>query len=902
MGTPAHQLIGIVAGMLAELRGGAPPAVALDASLERDLGIDSLARMELVMRIEHAFGVRLADESVLGARSVRDLLAALAGAAPRLAAGLAVEAPLAEGAALLPESAATLLEVLDWHASRHPERVHVTLLEGDAPAQSLSYAALAAQALGFAGGLQRRGLEPGQRVALMLPTGGAFLQAFLGVLLAGGVPVPMFPPFRWSQLEEHLRGQARILENSEATLLVGPPALQPAAWLLEAQVPSLRGFFTPQETAGADAPARFAPAAQDTALLQYTSGSTGQPKGVVLTHANLLANIRAMGEAVRASARDVFVSWLPLHHDMGLIGAWLGSLYHGMPLVLIPSQDFLARPGRWLRAVHRYRGTLTAAPNSAYELLAAKVPEDELRGLDLSSLRVAVSGAEPVRAATLERFAARFAAHGFDPHALSPAYGLAECAVALTFPPLGRGLLVDERAPGRRVVSCGRPVRGHEVRVVDERGREAPEGDEGRIEFRGPSATPGYFRNPQSTRALLRGGWLDTGDIGYMKAGELYISGRVKDLIIRGGQHIHPQDLEDAVAGLPGVPAGGVAVFGASGPLGATERVIVVAETTLVEPEAREALRRRIAELAVEHFGAPADDIVLAVPRTVLKTASGKVRRAACRELYERGRLGAAPPSPALQLARLAGSAATRLPGRLARRAGEGLYAAYLWLLFAVLAATGGAVLAALPGRWRGRWVRAVARALERLSLLVVRVHGEAGRRDAVYVANHSSYLDSVLLAALLPAGVRFVAKRELSAVPLGGWMMQRLGTIFVERFDTREAIEGAREVREAAGRGDPLLVFPEGTFTRAPGLRPFHLGPFVAAAQAGRPVVPVALRGTRSVLRDGSWRPRRAPVEAWIGAPIEPRGAAWADALSLRDEARRFIAARCGEPDRAAG
>jgi len=900
--TAAQELTDVVGALLAELRGTAAPWVALDAQLERDLGIDSLARVELMLRIEQAFGVHLAEQSVLEARTVRDLLSALAAASPRIAPQLATAAPLAEGAAALPERAATLIEVLDWHAARHPDRVHVTLLEGEAAPLALSYAELAAHARTVAGGLQRRGLDPGQSVAIMLPTSAAFLQAFFGVLLAGGVPVPIYPPFRWSQIEDHLRRQARILDNCAAAMLVSVSAAQPAARLLQAQVSGLRHVVTVDEVMAHGAQAAFAPAAGDTALLQYTSGSTGQPKGVVLTHANLLANIRAMGEAAQARAQDVFVSWLPLYHDMGLIGAWLGSLHYGIPLVLMPTQAFLARPARWLQALHRYRGTLSAGPNSAYEILAAKVPDDELRGLDLSAWRVAFNGAEPVRAATLERFARRFAPCGFDARAATPVYGLAECALGLTFPPLGRGPLVDARGPSgaQQVVSCGRPLRGHEVRVVDAAGREAPEHAEGRIEFRGPSATSGYFRNPEGTRALLREGWLDTGDVGYFAAGELYVTGRVKDLIIRGGQHIHPYDLEEAVGALAGVRKGCVAVFGATDRATATERVVVVAETHVSEPAAAGRLRRRVAELALEHLGVPADDIVLAPARVVLKTSSGKIRRSACRELYERGMLGAVQRPVTLQLARLALAAAGGGARRLARRLGEWLYAGWLWLLFALVVGVGSVVLCLLPGpRARERWVHGAARALLRLSLLEVRASGAAPPGPAVFVANHSSYVDTLLLSALLPAGAHFAAKREFAGVPLVGWLMGRFGTRFVERFAAREAIEGARELSEAARRGESLVVFPEGTFTRAPGLRAFHMGAFVAAAQGGRPVVPVALRGTRSVLRDGSWLPRRRPVEVFIAAPLPPRGPGWSEALALRDEARRAILAHCGEPDR---
>jgi 1-acyl-sn-glycerol-3-phosphate acyltransferase len=812
-----------------------------------------------------------------------------------------VERPLAAGEAAEPAAAATLLEALDWHAARHPDRLHLTLLEGDGPGRPLTYGELAAEARAVARGLQHRGLEPGQAAVIMLPTSRAFFQAFFGVLAAGGVPVPIYPPFRWTQIEEHLRRQARIVDNCAAATLITAAAVKPAARLLQAQAAGLRHVVSVEDLMVPEGRPIARPVPADTALLQYTSGSTGQPKGVVLTHAHLLANIRAMGRAIEASAADVFVSWLPLYHDMGLIGAWLGSLYYGMPLVLMPTQSFLARPSRWLRAIHRYRGTLSAGPNFAYEILAARVPDDELAGLDLSSWRVAFNGAEPVRAATLERFARRFAPHGFDARAAAPVYGLAECGVGLTFPPLGRGPLIDERGieGAARVVSCGRPLPGYEVRVLEEGGREAPDRVEGRVEFRGPSATAGYFRSPQATRALLHDGWLDTGDLGYMAAGELYVTSRVKDLIIRGGHNIHPYDLEEAVGGLAGVRKGCVAVFGAADRATGTERIVVVAETRLTDRSERSELRKRIAGLALEHLGVAADDIVLAGARVVLKTSSGKIRRAACRELYERGMLGAGRRPVAAQLARLALTGALTAARRLARRVGGWVYAAYAWTLFGAFVLAGSAVLCVLR-RPQGRWAKAVACGFLRMSFLPLRSEGKPPETPAIFVANHASYVDSLVLTAVLPPGARFVAKRELAAVPFLGAMLARLGTRFVERFDTGQAIEDARALAGTAGGGESLVYFPEGTFTRAPGLRPFHMGAFLAAAQSGRPVVPVALRGTRSVLRDGSWLPRRGPVEVFIGEPLAPQGDSWSDAATLMNAARRAILAQCGEPDHA--
>jgi len=922
----SERLTRIVSEMLAELRGGPAPRVSLDDGLEGELGIDSLGRVELAMRIERAFNVRLPEALVGEARTPRDLLRALASASPRIAFDLEKARDVTPRAEEVgePRAAATLIEVLDWHAARHPERLHITLLEHDDGAETLTYGRLAADARAVATGLSARGFDPGQAVAIMLPTGRDFFLAFIGTLLAGGVPVPIYPPFRWSQIEEHLRRQAGILANCAATLLVTPAHAQPVARLLQAQVPSLRHVLNVADVVSErHEKEQAALGAGTTALIQYTSGSTGQPKGVVLTHANLLANIRAMGEAAQASSRDVFVSWLPLYHDMGLIGAWLGSLYYGVPLVLMPPQRFLGRPARWLWAIHHHRGTLSAGPNFAYEMLAAKIPDDELHGLDLSSWRLAFNGAEPVRAATLDKFAQRFARHGFDARALAPVYGLAECGLGLTFPPLGRVPLIDRIDPGAlaregrarpvaadaptamSVVSCGRPLQGHQVRVVDASGRELPERVEGRIEFRGPSGTSGYFGNPEASAKLIREGWLDTGDAGYFAAGELFITSRVKDVIIRGGQHIHPYDLEESIGALPGVRKGCVAVFGAADRATGTERVVVVAETRALGDEARQTLRRKIAELANAQLGAPPDDIVLVGERVVLKTSSGKIRRAACRELYERGLLGAAQRPVALQLTRLALSGLLAGVRRLGLVLAEWLFAVYLWTLFAVLSVGGVTVMLVLTRSARRRWARALARAFVALCGIPVRVIGEEHFKDtmpAVIVANHSSYCDFILLAAVQPAGAIFAAKREFAANPVVGPLLRHLGAHFVERFDTLQAVEDAHEIARAVAAGEAAVFFPEGTFTRAPGLLPFHMGAFIAAAEGDRPVIPVTLRGTRSVLRDGSWLPRRHLIAICVHEPLRPRGRDWTEAVRLRNAARSVILEYCGEPDAATG
>ncbi|MBV8157207.1 MAG: AMP-binding protein, partial [Dyella sp.] len=340
-----------------------------------------------------------------------------------------------------PDSAQTLMELIDWHAASHGDQVYATIVgSGD-----LSYHALQAGALAIAAGLARLGLAPGDRVALMLPTGRDFFEVFFGALYAGCVPVPLYPPARLSQIEDHMRRSAGILANAEAAILVTLPAAKSLLGLLRAQCASLRQIRTPADFGKTDSALRpVTRRSEDIAFLQYTSGSTGNPKGVILTHANLLANLRAMEQSARATAEDVFVSWLPLYHDMGLIGACMGSLLVGFRLVLLSPTDFLTRPASWLWAIHQHRGTMSAAPNFAYEICASKLHEQDLDGLDLSTWRVAYNGAEPVSPDTIAKFAARFSRYGLDQKAMTPVYGLAECSVGLTFPPAGRGPHIDQ--------------------------------------------------------------------------------------------------------------------------------------------------------------------------------------------------------------------------------------------------------------------------------------------------------------------------------------------------------------------------------------------------------------------------------------------------------------------------
>jgi 1-acyl-sn-glycerol-3-phosphate acyltransferase len=904
--------------------------VTLDSSLDRDLGLDSLARMELLARIERSFEATLPERAFAEAETPRDLLRALLSASSGRAPGpipevTRVDTGEAQGA---PHSARTLIEVLNWHVQTHPDRPHIQLYSDGAAGDILTYRQLFEGAKTLASGLQLRGLQPGEPVALMLPTGRDYFCMFYGVLLAGGIPVPLYPPARRAQMEDHLRRHRSILTNCGAAVLITIPEGRRFAQLLKSQVETLRSLVTVEELCSASG-AYQEPAlgGHDVAFLQYTSGSTGNPKGVVLSHANLLANIRAMGNVVEVNAADVFVSWLPLYHDMGLIGAWLGSLYYAALLVSMSPLEFIARPQRWLWAIHHWRATLSAAPNFAYELCLRRVCDEDLDKLDLRCWRAAFNGAEPVSPTTVEKFCERFSQCGFAREAMMPVYGLAESSVGLAFPPLKRGPVIDkiQRDPlmhdGKAIptgdadlkalyfVACGRPLPGHEIRVTDASSRELPERLEGHLQFRGPSSCSGYYRNAEQTRNLFHGDWLDTGDRAYIANGDVYITGRSKDIIIRAGRNIYPHELEEAIGNIPGIRKGNVAVFASAEPSSGTERLVVLAETRESAPERLDALRSQAGEVAIDLVGTPPDDIILTPPQTLLKTSSGKIRRSANRDLYQHGQLGKRPRAAGWQVLRIAMAAVIPEVRRARRVSAEKLYAIYCWGLFGLLAPLVWLLVITLPHfSWRWSLLRGATRFLSWASCAPILMHGLDNLprdRPCVLVANHASYIDSLILTACLPRTLSFVAKAELAAMCAIRLFLSRLRTEFVERFDRQKGIEDARRIVGRVRAGQSVLFFAEGTFCRMPGLLPFHMGAFLTATDAGVPVVPIAIRGTRSILRDGSWLPRRGTITVTIGKPTEPEaikaqgeGDSWKIALRLCDAAREHILCHCGEPD----
>jgi 1-acyl-sn-glycerol-3-phosphate acyltransferase len=924
-GSREQKLIGIVQSLLRDLHPERVKFIDVTPSsrLQQDLGIDSLGRMELILRIELGFQRRLPVNVMGEADTVDDILTALEQAqtvaAPRAPA--ITEQPLlpAVGAAT---SARTLIDALDWHLDQHPNRRHLTLLQDDSIVlATLTYRELAEAARLVTAGLIERDVASGDRVAVMLPTSIEFFAAFFGILYAGAIPVPIYPPMQLSQIEDYVRRQAGILRNSAACMLITPPEGLRLGSMLRGQVSDImRVESVASLSMGTTArPIAVVRDASATALIQYTSGSTGDPKGVVLSHDNLFANIRAIGRAIDATSADVLVSWLPLYHDMGLIGAWLGSLYFGAPFYVMSPLSFLAHPQNWLWAIHRFRATISAAPNFAFERCLNKIDDADLTGLDLSSLRFLANGAEPVSVQTLQRFCEKFKRYGFRREAMAPVYGLAENAVSVTLPPPGRGPVIDHvdrqtlsrdgRAELARgddanaidIVACGQPIPGHEVRIIDEFGREVGERREGRLEFRGPSATSGYFRNDAKTRELLHDGWFDSGDRAYMAGGDVFITGRAKDIIIRAGQHIYPQEIEDAIGAIAGFNKGGIAVFGVEDPAFATEHVVVLAECDETDPALRHTLQDQAQQAATTIVGAPVEEIILVPTGTVPKTSSGKIRRAAARALYLAGQLVAGRRPLRWQIMRLWIASLGPRVLRLRRLTGEVCFAAWWWVALACGVALGALAVMVLPSlKWRWAAIRSIARAMLAATGTAVTAQGLARipRARAMLMFNHSSYTDALVLAALLPGEPLYVVKRELANQIFAGRLLRRLGALFVDRSDLASGQVDTAAITEVARQGRVLVFFPEGTFTRRPGLSEFYLGAFKVAADAALPILPGALRGTRSMLRSDQWFPRRSAISFVIGEPIMPTGTDLMSVVQLRDAVRAAILAHCGEPD----
>lgn len=494
-----------------------------------------------------------------------------------------------------------------------------------------AYGEIRIASLGVARSLREAGLGRGDLVALVISGPERFLTAFFGVSIAGMLPAPLDPP-SGLDLQSYFDLTAATLRASRARAVITTPALVGGFDNLRSTCPDLALSLDCERLDAAPLEPDRRPSLDDIAFVQYTSGSTSAPKGVVLSHRNLSANVDAINEAgLGTTSEDSALSWLPLSHDMGLVGMALGPLYSARPATFLMPQAFVKRPADWLKAISRFRAAVSFAPNFAYDLVVRRVKDRDLEGLDLSCWRVAGCGAEPIHGPTLAAFAQRFRPAGFRESSFLPCYGLAEHVLAATFPPRDRVPRIEQFAGGS-LVSCGRALPQHRIQIVGEDGREVSERTVGEIALAGPSVMLGYHHDPALTAETIRDGWLHTGDLGFMADGELFVCGRLKDIVILNGRKYHPPDLEWAVAGVAGVRLGHVAAFGISSH-GAADRLAIVVETgsAVALAELRDAIRGRIADA----FGLFVDEVAAVPSGTIGWTASGKIQRAVTRARYE---------------------------------------------------------------------------------------------------------------------------------------------------------------------------------------------------------------------------------------------------------------------------
>ncbi len=821
------QIVKIVRELLVEQgKDRAAKAITPKSSFQNDLGLSSLDLVELVVRCETQLDIEVPEEIAEQADTALGWAKAIKEGTEQSAAKPAYRIPPpSHDPVALPVEARTLVDVLRWHARSAHGRVHIHLVhEGEGRALTCDQMLTSASQTGR--GLVSLGLVRNDPVAILLPTGAGFFDAFFGVMLAGGIPVPIYPPADPTRIAEYVEKQIHILRNAGIRFLISFDAARPIARLLRINLPSLIDITTVDElhVMGSRTSARF-PEPSHIAMVQYTSGTTESPRGVTLTHEAVLANVRAIGEAVQVRPGDSVVSWLPIASDLGLVGCWLFALYHATPLTLLSPQEFFERPESWLWAIHDSRATLSAAPNFAYELAVRNVPAWALEGLDLSTWRVAINAGEAVMAETIEGFARRYAPFGFRREALMPAYGLSENSVGLCIPPVGRGPVARDG-----VYSVGPALPGHEVRAIDDFGRVCRDGESGRLQFRGPSQMRGYWNNDAATAAVTKDGWIDTGDVAFLAGGEVYFVGRNKDVIVRNGRQLPVEPIETAVEQVPGVRPRGAAVVGTVEQTAGTEKLVILAECIAEESEQARVLKA-VRAMVEDVTGEAPDSIHLIPPGTLPRTANQKIRRAEARRLAARGAIGTRPATPAFQMAGLwlanIANLMRRGTWKFTRAVDESSRELAARVVGGFLTLTGAA----------GAVQPAVRTALGIMGRRPT-PEGTQMRGPVVIISQRSNPMDAMSVVSLVENRVTLAGPETLIGLP--PWAARLLAPLVVH---TREDMEAALK----AGR--TLVVFPDSPLG-TPVLRlRYHLRALEAAVNMGAPIVPLGMQIIRNRL-----------------------------------------------------
>lgn len=552
----------------------------------------------------------------------------------------------------------TVAEMLASRAESHPDLLYVRFVKQGEVIAAYTYAQAWAWASRWAATLLERGVRRGDRVILALPNSDDFVGAYFGTLLAGGIPAPIHPFRGVADAESYLTLVSQRIKLLEARVLIVPGEQASVSALAGTSEVSPLAVITRRDLAPSGQSLSPDGRGDELALLQFTSGTSGNAKVVQLSHSALLAQMKNISEQLKLDRTvDWAVSWLPLFHDMGLIGFLLTPVFPAGHVTLLRTEDFMTRPNLWMKTVSRFGASITGGPPSAYALCTRFTRDAEVEQCDLSRLRIALVGAEPISPSSVQPFIQKFRRAKLQPDSLMPTYGLAEAGLAVTMTKLGHGSEFDSidlesmsaarvarqatgagSANGRtRTVTCvGEPIPEMEVAILGEAGERLPERRIGEVVVRGTSLMQGYYAQPEASRQALQNGWLRTGDLGYLAGGKLYVTGREKELVIVGGRNYDPEDLEQVAREVPGVRMGRALAIGCDVLERGTEAVVIMAETAITDSAERDALRQRIRH-ALLAAGYPVSQVVLLRPKTIQNTPNGKLKRLDCKTRFLAG-------------------------------------------------------------------------------------------------------------------------------------------------------------------------------------------------------------------------------------------------------------------------
>ncbi len=868
-------------------------AVTLEKSLTYDLGIGSIERIELMQRLEKIFSIRLEENSIARADNLdviyEEILNKLEQKQP--------EYHFVDHIADLPEidmrSAESLVDILLLGKQQDPLRTWLYLQNADGKEATLSYQELYNETINMACYLKEKGLRPGNKIVIALPTSCEFFYAFFASLLLGGRPIISSPLL----LKEKKQSLPPFLIDGDVDFVIAEDNLKSQLNLKKII------FLSPSDALDVKHKDQniCINEKNNGVVGLLTAGTTGDKKEILLRQESVLENIKSSIDAMSMSPSDIVVNWLPLNNSVSLISMCLTSLYAGIPLVLIDYNDFLQQPERWLWAIHFHQGTISVASDFDLAQCTQKIKFHTLDGLDISSCRVALVATDQPQVDTLNAFNQKFSPYGFKETCLTPAYALTENGALLTISNPGNKYQTDQASLDRLLkentaektdtslsidyVNCGEVVGNNDIRIADSDGVVLKDRQIGKIQFSRPSSFEDDSRR-----------WISSGDYGYTVNKSLFVIGREQGLIyLKESKQCYAKVIENLVGMLPDINANSVAAFNDS-----NENYILVVETTVDSASQHSNVREIVSKKLKQSGISTPEKIIFLKNNSLPRTLSGKIKRFQCKKDYENNSLGRELSPSLIQKIKVKSKKIWNILSGKIKFSLRVIYTFYVGIILVLTGPPGWIIIMCLPRKLGAKFLKLWCKFLFASMFCPIKYSedpsvGES-KTPIVYTANHTGYLDIVALISVLPSDISYIGKQELSDVGFLKKLMQHLGYIFVNPVDFTKTPGEIAEITETVKSGRSVLIFAEGTFTYATGLRPFKMGTFKIAAETMSPVCPVSIQGVRTVLRDGSCMFRPNFIKIHVSSLIFPVENSWSESLRLRDEAYKAIADNCGE------